>query len=266
MPGPEGRSARYTRSTGRLRSVLKIAAAVVALALVVLAIGLVVLSPRLTVTDRERLRVAREVPYQAVNLIDHDAEKPRHYYLDMRTIVEKVRAAEYGTPALDTDGVPLVDYTIFGGTESGVKNPITTAQYALGLYEEYLVDGEVSAREAFLTQADWLVSIQSDDGGFYFEFDLPSRALKAPWLSAMAQGEGMSVLVRAYYETDDERYLEAAELALRPLRLPIADGGLMHTDETGVWLEEYPTDPPAHVLNGAIFTVFGLRDLVRATG
>jgi len=106
--------------------------------------------------------------------------------------VDKVRAAEYGTPALDRDGIPIVDYTIFGGTESGVHNPITTAQYALGLYEEYLADGDDAVREAFLSQADWLVSMQSDDGGFYYEFDLPSRSLKAPWLSAMAQGEGMS--------------------------------------------------------------------------
>ena len=239
MPGPTGRSARQARSTGRLRSVAKVVAALLALGLVVLAIALVVLYPRLTSADRERLQLAREVPYQAVNLIDHDAEEPRHYYLDMRTIVEKVRAAEYGTPALDADGVPLVDYTIFGGTESGVYNPITTSQYALGLYEEYLADGEDGVREAFLVQADWLVSMQSDDGGFYYEFDLPSRSLKAPWLSAMAQGEGMSVLVRAYYETDDEHYLKAAKDALRPRLLPIADGGLMHADETDLLRSPY---------------------------
>jgi len=79
-------------------------------------------------------------------------------------------------------------------------------------------------------------------------------------------GGGDVVLVRAYYETDDARYLEAAEAAIRPLLVPIEEGGLQHADETGVWLEEYPTDPPTHVLNGALFTVFGLHDLVRATG
>lgn len=222
-------------------------------------------SPRLTSIDRERVRLARLVPYQTVNLIDHEADQPRHYYVDMTPIVEKIRSAEYGDPPVDDAGVPVIDYTLFGGTESGVYNPITTSQYALGLYEEYLA-GRAESRDAFLAQADWLVSMQSGDGGFYYQFDLPSRSLKAPWLSAVAQGEGMSVLVRAYYETDDDRYLEAATAALAPLTRRLDDGGLMYVDATGVWLEEYPEDPPTHVLNGAIFTLFGLYDLVQATG
>lgn len=261
-----GRAARHAQRAGRSRRPLRAVAAIVAGGLAISAIGLLVLSPRLTTVDRDRLRAAREVPYQTVNLVDHDAAEPRHYYVDMRAIVEKVRAAEYGTPALDADGIPLVDYTILGGAESHVHNPITTAQYALGLYEEYLAAGDDAVRRAFLSQADWLVSMQSDDGGFYYEFDVPSRSLEAPWLSAMAQGEGISVLVRAYYETGDTRYLEAAEAALGPLLLPMEDGGVQYADETGVWLEEYPTDPPSHVLNGMLFTMFGLHDLVHATG
>ena len=65
----------------------------------------------------------------------------------------------------------------------------------------------------------------------------------------------------------ERRYLEAAQFAFRAFDRDLREGGGARRDEAGdLWLEEYPTDPPCHVLNGFIFALWGVLDLYRATG
>ena len=87
-----------------------------------------------------------------------------------------------------------------------------------------------------------------------------------PWLSAMAQGEGASLLVRAHAATKDDRFADAAHRALGSLAVPIAEGGLRARLGAGFFLEEYPTDPPSHVLNGGIFALWGYHDVALGLG
>ncbi len=68
-------------------------------------------------------------------------------------------------------------------------------------------------------------------------------SLDAPWLSAMAQGEGASLLIRVHQRNGHERYADAARRALRILDLPTAEGGVRAALGDGFFLEEYPTDP-----------------------
>ncbi len=74
-------------------------------------------------------------------------------------------------------------------------------------------------------------------------------------------GRGRELLVRLYIRTGDERFAEGAARALRPMRVPVAQGGVLATLDGGPFYEEYPTDPLSHVLNGAIFSLWGLRDV-----
>ena len=53
----------------------------------------------------------------------------------------------------------------------------------------------------------------------------PTYRLPPPWISAMAQGEAASLLLRLVMETGEERFAEAARRALAPLRGPSTDGG-----------------------------------------
>jgi len=76
----------------------------------------------------------------------------------------------------------------------------------------------------------------------------------------MAQGEATSLLVRVFQETGETSFASAARAALDPMSKPRADGGVCAQLDGDVWLEEYPTDPPSYVLNGAIFALWGLRD------
>lgn len=82
--------------------------------------------------------------------------------------------------------------------------------------------------------------------------------------SAMGQGHAISVLMRAYQHSGgDLRYLQSAVAALRPFRIPSYQGGVLATflGKYG-WYEEYPTHPPSFVLNGFIYSLLGLYDLM----
>lgn len=88
-----------------------------------------------------------------------------------------------------------------------------------------------------------------------------SWPLDPPWVSSMAQGEAASLLVRLHGATSDARWADAARRALLPLSVPAADGGAQALLDGRSFPEEYPTQPPSFVLNGAIFTLWGIRDV-----
>jgi hypothetical protein len=84
--------------------------------------------------------------------------------------------------------------------------------------------------------------------------------------SAMAQGEAVSVLVRAFARSGDRGYLQAAQRAAALLLLPLVQGGTSRPAPEGPILEEGPYPSHRAILNGWIFTLFGLYDLQLAGG
>jgi heparosan-N-sulfate-glucuronate 5-epimerase len=175
-----------------------------------------------------------------------DAQAVRGYYIDMRV---KAR-----TPIW-----PLAGYTLH----------VMATQWGLGCFERFLTgEGDLwlaAARE----RADELVARQQEDGpqagGFLHTHPFRHTfALRPPWISAMAQGEAASLLVRIYNETGDERYARAARRALLPLGVDSVAGGVRASLGGRSFPEEYPTQPPSFVLNGAIFALWGVRDVAMA--
>jgi heparosan-N-sulfate-glucuronate 5-epimerase len=148
---------------------------------------------------------------------------------------------------------------------------VVTAQWGLGCYERYLRGEGEAWLTAAVDTADHLLREQerggARDGGWsHHKPKSHTYRLTPPWLSAMAQGEGASLLVRAHAVTNDDRFAEAARRALGPLAVPTAEGGVRSSLGPGFFLEEYPTDPPSHVLNGGIFALWGYRDVALALG
>jgi len=143
---------------------------------------------------------------------------------------------------------------------------VATTQWALGCYERYL-HGEGDAwLAAAIGAADHLISEQERSGpgagGWPHGMPMPhTYRLDPPWLSSMAQGEGASLLVRIHKETGEGRYAEAAELALAPMRRPVSEGGVLADLGGGPFYEEYPTDPASYVLNGGIYSIWGVYDV-----
>jgi heparosan-N-sulfate-glucuronate 5-epimerase len=139
---------------------------------------------------------------------------------------------------------------------------VATIQWALGCFETYLLDGNERWLDASIAAGRYLAGLQREDGGWAHLFSMPHTfTLRPGWLSALPQGEGASLFVRLHRETGDDEFAERAALAIRPLEIPVQEGGLTAPLAGGTFLEEYPTDPPSYVLNGAIFALWGLYDV-----
>jgi heparosan-N-sulfate-glucuronate 5-epimerase len=148
---------------------------------------------------------------------------------------------------------------------------VKLAQFGLGHFENFAANGDEQGLSVARSVGDYFVATQvrtdgAHLGGWRHEFSYAFRApLHPPWLSAMSQGQAASLLTRIFATTGDARYAEAAELALRPMRISVEAGGVLGTIEGRPFLEEYPTSPQSHVLNGAIFALWGLRDVALMT-
>lgn len=163
----------------------------------------------------------------------------------------------------DQKGIPILDYH---GTVGLQYNPIAIAQYGLGNYNLFCRSGDEGRKCKFLRIADWLVNNLEDTPHgsrvWYHHFDWEYRDKQhAPWHSALAQGQGISVLLRAHKQTGDNRYLEAADQAFDTFRRDVRDGGVAYTDARGFkWFEEAIVEPPTHILNGFIWAAWGVYD------
>ena len=80
----------------------------------------------------------------------------------------------------------------------------------------------------------------------------------------MTQGQGASVLVRAFAETSQAEYLKGAIQAVEVLCRDENANGLCARVNGGLMPQEYPK-PVRHVLNGAITAFFGLHDVAVIT-
>ncbi|MDQ6779851.1 MAG: D-glucuronyl C5-epimerase family protein [Candidatus Eremiobacteraeota bacterium] len=119
-----------------------------------------------------------------------------------------------------------------------------------------------------MAQADWCVGAQKDLAGvpgcYVYDFPYPHYGAKAGWISGMAQGEALSLLVRAYDATANTRYLSAAIGAATPFQHLLESGGAVWRSASGdAVLEEVAIEPPSHILNGHIFALWGLWDLMK---
>lgn len=139
---------------------------------------------------------------------------------------------------------------------------VETAQWGLGCFEAHLHTGEERWLEAAAGAAGYLASLLSERGELVHGTPLGhTYPLDPPWLSAMAQGEAASLMVRVYLATGDDALATKARSALEPMRRESSDGGAMANLGGLPFPEEYPTQPPSLVLNGGIFAIWGYRDV-----
>jgi heparosan-N-sulfate-glucuronate 5-epimerase len=169
----------------------------------------------------------------------------------------------------DASGIPMLDYHGRIGLQ---YNPIAVAQWGLGNYNLYRRSGEALRKKKFHAAADWLCSNLEQNrfevAVWTHHFDWEYRTpLRSPWYSGLAQGQGISLLLRAAREASNPAYLNAAMRAFDAFLKSTSEGGITFTDEAGnLWFEEYLVSPPTHILNGFIWAAWGVRDFWLATG
>ncbi len=154
---------------------------------------------------------------------------------------------------LDTEELPM------SPDDSGgqILFPVAIFQYGLGAYDLYLASGKSDNRflHKFMQCAEWTLNNQEPSGAwnnFFFRFP------QHPY-GAMAQGEGASLLLRAYVQTGEKQFLASAQKAVDFMLKPLSEGGTADGDI----LLEY-THLPA-VMNGWMFAWWGLYDFVLVT-
>ena len=164
----------------------------------------------------------------------------------------------------DARGVVLTNY---GGTLGIQYNPVSIAQAAITYYYAAVHSSESLAekdadRKSLLAQAEWLVTHQDSSGRWLYKFAWLGQPV--PWVSAMAQGLGISALIRANAVRPDDRYLRAIAKARGSFHRDWSLGGV------GSWVtlgakkylvyEEYMRPYSPRTLNGWLFAMAGLYE------
>lgn len=169
----------------------------------------------------------------------------------------------------DSTGIPMVKYS-----GSYYYNPITVAQYTLSYYNKYLnAQGKNKdyLKNQFLNGANWIINNIDSEGALRYQFNykhyLSDEEFKSGWVSAMAQGQALSVLARAYHMTNDKKYIDAGNSIFEFLTKPVSDGGVMDNlgslDESlggYIFFQLYVTNPQSYTLNGHMYTLIGIYD------
>ena len=171
----------------------------------------------------------------------------------------------------DQEDIPMLDYHGAVGVQ---YNPIAIAQYGLGNFNLFLRTGDQDRWATCCRAADWMVeNLEENHAGLWMwmhHFDWEYRkTLQDPWYSALAQGQGLSLLARISKHTSDPKYDEALEKAFQPFLFDLEKGGVKYVDDQGwIWFEEYIVSPlpPTHVLNGFIWAAWGLYDYYLLSG
>jgi hypothetical protein len=171
------------------------------------------------------------------------------------------RDAVYGE---DWTGAPRDGNGVLLGVPQPHYHPIRIAQYALHRFGVWHRSANPQARADFLAQAVWLRDNQHDDGvaGLYrFSFPWRKYGADSGWASAMAQGEAISVLLRAERLQRNAGFGAAAARAAEPFRADIAHGGVVWKSRDDVFFEEIANRHAPHVLNGCIYALWGVWEL-----
>jgi D-glucuronyl C5-epimerase C-terminus len=206
-------------------------------------------------------REEREQPTYNLALLPLDASELPAYPINMWPSL----MVPHGT--LDDVGVP---YNRSTKKYPAAYHPTTIAQYALANWNAYLTTRNEKHKKAFMIQAHWLVAHESrlidDMGGWPIPFPEPDYNAPPSWLSAMTQGEGISILIRAYRLTGEDIFLQVAHRAIRTFGRDIRDGGVTTAiGDNGIFFEEVAVYPTTHILNGFLFALFGLYDYAALT-
>lgn len=158
----------------------------------------------------------------------------------------------------DDPDILVPKYRVDTGEE--IYFSIGVFQYGLAAYDLFLKTQKAIYIEKLIACAQWAINNQQEDGGWVtFAYKSPEK----PY-SSMAQGEGISMLIRAHIITDDEMYLSAAHRAKDFMLKPISEGGTAEYKDGGVILYEATNNPA--ILNGWIFSLWGLYDYFKYTG
>ena len=185
-----------------------------------------------------------------------------HVNQGVGTCYSKTEVAGYYndlTEKVTNDDPHILVPKYFVDTGEEIYFSIGIFQYGLAAYDLFLTTKDEIYKDKLLACAQWAVKNQQEDGGWItFAFEK-----KDAIYSSMAQGEGVSMLIRAAMVSGEQAFLDAAKKAKDFMLKPISEGGTTQYSGEDVLLYEV-TDEPI-ILNGWIFSIWGLYDYYKYT-
>jgi len=176
------------------------------------------------------------------------------YYLDLSS------KADY-QGQFDDQGIPLVEIQ-----KKLQYVPVAISHYALACYQRYLSTNQDEDLKKFFLCINWFEKNYETINSscvWLSHYERKLYSLKPPWTSALVQGQVMSVLCRGYSITRNSNYIDLALKAAKTFEIPVNQGGVRISigNRDLVFYEEFPSSKPSYVLNGFIFSLWGLYDL-----
>ena len=146
-------------------------------------------------------------------------------------------------------------------SDSAQSYPVDVIQVGLGAIQ--LAEADSNWLTVVSEVVAWIERTMDGRGLIACRRPMPHTfPLPVPWHSSLAQGEAASLLVRSARVFARSDLLDLADRAIAPLLDP--ESALVAVTAQGPVLQEYPTTPPAHVLNGWITSLCGLYDVAQA--
>lgn len=198
---------------------------------------------------------------------DFNNSKLGYYYIKFGEDTSKLNRLIH---SFDKDGIPLNTTYIDVKEKKLHYYPISIGQYGLSIFNSYLNSHSKDKKKHFLRITDWFYEnrIEDDKLGCYWLTDVPKPEynVSKAWKSAFSQSRALSIMMRAWQITNDEKYLYACEKALIPLLTSVENGGVaVNNNEKDTIYEEYVAEKPTRVIDGHIFSLLGVYDFIRAT-
>ena len=158
-----------------------------------------------------------------------------------------------------------------------IYHPVFLSQYSLHILDRYHQTKKAEYLNEVIKIADKLegLALKIDSTMLFpypYDFVLHGRrymdAMKAPWYSALAQGQVLSLFTRLFEETQDTAYLDLSEKVFNSFYWHKYNHDLWISCidwNNNIWFEEYPAEMPCFTLNGMIFAIYGVYDYYRIT-
>ena len=152
---------------------------------------------------------------------------------------------------------------------SGERHPIEILKFGLDQHARWRRTGDERARERFLEQAEWAAAAQRETSGVRGSYEFPFASKRygcaAGFRSATAQGQAISLLLRANQATGNAMFLDRAIEAAIPLAVDLRDGGVLWQIGDDLIFEAVAGMVPSHILCGWICALWALFELSHTT-
>lgn len=166
---------------------------------------------------------------------------------------------------IDEQGIPVFYAKKFTHKEEFVYHPTVVIQYGLACFNLWKINHDIEALNSFKVCVHWIINNAKWDSNNKFIFwgiplDHFDLGHKSGWISALTQGQAISLLLRYLpFSTNYYDLISLIQNALKSFYIELEDGGLTSTYPEGKFLQESGN---IRILNGCLTAFTGLIEYI----